>query len=107
MHKLITNNHVQSFQRDGVVLIKGLFSNYIDIIRSGIEYNMSFPGPYAAENLKEGEDGRFFDDYCNWNRISEFEDVIWNSPAAEIREPDIHSARRRKRSFNMAGEEED
>ena len=84
MHKLITNKHVQSFQRDGVVLIKGLFADYVDIIRSGIEYNMSFPGPYSAENLKEGEVGRFFDDYCNWNRISEFEDVIWNSPAAEI-----------------------
>ena len=84
MHKLITNKHVQSFQIDGVVLIKGLFADYVDIILSGIEYNMSFPGPYSAENLKEGEVGRFFDDYCNWNRILEFEDVIWNSPAAEI-----------------------
>jgi hypothetical protein len=65
MHKLITDEHVQSFQRDGVVLIKGLFADYVDIIRSGIEHNMSNPGPYAAENLKEGEDGRFFDDYCN------------------------------------------
>ena len=33
---------------------------------------MTFPGPYSVENLKEGEVGRFFDDYCNWNRISEF-----------------------------------
>ena len=57
MHNLITNEHVESFQRDGVVLIKGLFADYVDIIRSGIEYNMSNPGPYAAENLKEGEDG--------------------------------------------------
>jgi hypothetical protein len=60
MHKLITNKHVQSFQRDGVVLIKGLLADYVDIIRTGIEHNMSNPGPYAAENLKEGEDGRFF-----------------------------------------------
>ena len=60
MHNLITNEHMESFQRDGVVLIKGLFADYVDIIRSGIEYNMSNPGPYAAENLKEGEDGRFF-----------------------------------------------
>ena len=84
MHKLITDEHVQSFQRDGVVLIKGLFADYVDIIRSGIEHNMSNPGPYAAENLKEGEDGRFFDDYCNWTRIDEFKEVIWNSPAAEV-----------------------
>ena len=84
MHNLITNEHVQSFQRDGVVLIKGLFADYVDIVRSGIEHNMSNPGPYAAENLKEGEGGRFFDDYCNWTRIDEFKDVIWNSPAAEV-----------------------
>jgi len=31
MHNLITNEHVQSFQRDGVVLIKGLFADYVDI----------------------------------------------------------------------------
>jgi len=45
MHNLITNEHVQSFQRDGVVLIKGLFADYVDIVRSGIEHNMSNPGP--------------------------------------------------------------
>ena len=45
---------------------------------------MAEPGPYAAENLKEGESGRFFDDYCNWTRIPEFEDVIRNSPAAAV-----------------------
>lgn len=84
MHPLITQDHIDTFQRDGVVLIKGLFSDHVDTIRAGIERNMVEPGPYAAENLKEGEGGRFFDDYCNWTRISEFEEVIHNSPAAEV-----------------------
>lgn len=84
MHPLITQEHVDTFQRDGVVLIKGLFKNHVDAIRAGIERNMAEPGPSAAENLKEGEGGRFFDDYCNWTRISEFEDVIHNSPAGEV-----------------------
>ncbi|MEM8593043.1 MAG: phytanoyl-CoA dioxygenase family protein, partial [Pseudomonadota bacterium] len=35
-------------------------------------------------NLKEGEAGRFFDDYCNWTRIAEFEEVLQHSPAAEV-----------------------
>ena len=43
MHKLITDEHVQSFQRDGVVLIKGLFADYVDIIRSGIEHHNGSP----------------------------------------------------------------
>lgn len=84
MHALISQEHIDTFQRDGVVLIKGLFGEHVDTIRAGIERNMAEPGPYAAENTKQGEGGRFFDDYCNWNRIPEFEDVIRRSPAAEV-----------------------
>lgn len=84
MHPLITQDHVDSFQRDGVVLVKGLFADHVETIRKGIERNMAEPGPYAAENLKAGEGGRFFDDYCNWTRIPEFEEVIRASPAAEV-----------------------
>jgi ectoine hydroxylase-related dioxygenase (phytanoyl-CoA dioxygenase family) len=75
---------VETFQRDGVVLVRGLWADWVDVIRAGIERNMADPGPYAAENLKPGEGGRFFDDYCNWTRIHEFEDVIRNSRAAEV-----------------------
>lgn len=84
MHKLLTQSDIDTFQKDGVVLVKGLFKSHVEPIRAGIERNMTEPGPYAAENLKEGEGGRFFDDYCNWTRIQEFEDVIRSSPAAEV-----------------------
>jgi len=84
IHQLITQTHINDFQRDGVVMIKGLFADYVDLIRSGIARNMFEPGPYSAENLNKGDEGRFFDDYCNWNRISEFEDVIRNSPAGHV-----------------------
>jgi ectoine hydroxylase-related dioxygenase (phytanoyl-CoA dioxygenase family) len=83
-HPLITRDQIEAFQRDGAVLVKGLFKDHVETIRAGIERNMAEPGPYAAENLKEGEGGRFFDDYCNWTRISEFEEVIRNSPAAAV-----------------------
>ena len=84
MHSLVSQQDIETYHRDGVVLIRGLFKDHIEEIRAGIERNMFEPGPYAAENLKEGEGGRFFDDYCNWNRISEFESVVRNSPAAEV-----------------------
>ena len=83
-HPLLTQDQIEAFQRDGAVLVKGLFKDHVETIRAGIERNMAEPGPYAAENLKEGEGGRFFDDYCNWTRISEFEEVIRNSPAAAV-----------------------
>jgi ectoine hydroxylase-related dioxygenase (phytanoyl-CoA dioxygenase family) len=84
MHALLTPDHIDAFQRDGVVLIKGLFADHVETLRAGIDRNMAEPGPYAAENLKEGEAGRFFDDYCNWTRIPEFEEVIRTSAAAEV-----------------------
>jgi ectoine hydroxylase-related dioxygenase (phytanoyl-CoA dioxygenase family) len=83
-HPLITQGHIDTYQEDGVVLVRGLFRDHVDAIRSGIERNMAEPGPYAAENLEEGEDGRFFDDYCNWTRIPEFEDTIRTSLAAAV-----------------------
>lgn len=70
---------VDTYESDGVVLIKGLFRDWVDILRAGIERNMTRPGPYSSENLTDGETGRFFDDYCNWNRIPEFSEVILSS----------------------------
>ena len=81
---LVTQTMIDTFQRDGVVLIRGLWSDYVETLREGVERNMRDPGPYAAENLKPGEGGRFFDDYCNWTRIPEFAEVIQKSAVAEV-----------------------
>ena len=80
---LVNRSHIKSFQEDGVVLVKGLFKDFVNPIRDGIDYNIKNPGPYAAENLHSRRNGRFFDDYCNWTRISEFKDVIFQSPGVE------------------------
>lgn len=92
-HPLVTPHDIDTYQRDGVVLIKGLFADHLDALRAGIARNMAAPGPYAAENLKPGDTGRFFDDYCNWQRIPEFEDVIRNSPVADVAADLMQSAR--------------
>lgn len=84
MHPLLTDDTITEFQTKGVTVIRGLFTDHADAIRAGIAHNMAHPGPYAAENLKDGDSGRFFDDYCNWQRIPEFEEVIRTSPAAEV-----------------------
>lgn len=84
VHPLITQEHVEQFQRDGVVLVRGLFADQVELLRAGVEANMQAPGPYASNNEKPGQTGRFFDDYCNWTRIPEFEEAIHASPVAEI-----------------------
>lgn len=74
----------KAYARDGAVLVKGLWADWVEVLREGVARNMAEPGPYAAENLKPGEAGRFFDDYCNWERIPEFARVIRESRVAEV-----------------------
>lgn len=80
----LKQSQIDAYQTDGAVLIKGLFANWVDEICAGIERNMREPGIYAAENVAANDTGRFFDDYCNWTRIPEFEKIIKNSDAASV-----------------------
>ncbi len=77
-----TPEQIDDYQRDGAVLLPGLFAGWTDVIAAGIERNLEEPGPYAAENTAAGDSGRFFDDYCNWQRIPEFRQVMLESDAA-------------------------
>lgn len=72
---LISPDMVHSYARDGVVMIPGLFGEWVERLREGVAQNMAAPGPFASENQRPGETGRFFDDYCNWQRIGVFGDV--------------------------------
>ncbi|GAB4268095.1 MAG: phytanoyl-CoA dioxygenase family protein [Pararhodobacter sp.] len=83
-HPLVSPADIDAFQRDGAVVIRGLWADWIDERAAGIERNLAEPGPYAAENLEPGERGRFFDDYCNWQRIPAFARVIHDSPVARV-----------------------
>lgn len=81
---MVTGAMVQDYQRDGVVLVKGLFRDWVDVLRAGVEKNMADPSPQLMATLKPGETGRFFDDYCNWTRIPEFEQAIRQSGVAGV-----------------------
>ena len=79
---MITDAEIEAFGRDGAVAVRGVFADWLDVIAAGVERNMAEPSEYASENAVT--EGRFFDDYCNWPRIPEFERVIRESPAAEL-----------------------
>ena len=80
----VTERDLADFRRDGAVCLRGVFADWVDTIAAGIERNLREPGPYAAQSVRSGESGSFFDDYCNWQRLEEFRDVVERSPAAEV-----------------------
>lgn len=75
---------IETFRRDGVVLLEGVFGDWIDTLRRGVDANMRDPGPFGREYLEPGQAGRFFGDYCNWARIDEYREFLFDSPAAAI-----------------------
>ena len=81
---LLNQTQLDAFNRDGVVLIRGLFADWVDVLQEGIAKNMQSPGPFGKVYTAEGEAGHFFGDYCNWQRIDEYRDFFFNSPAARI-----------------------
>ncbi|MDX1433119.1 MAG: phytanoyl-CoA dioxygenase family protein [Gammaproteobacteria bacterium] len=75
---------VDAFRRDGVVVLRGAFTGWVEGLRRGLERNMREPGPLSVQYTPAGEPGGFFGDYCNWQRIAEYEDFVLRSPAAGI-----------------------
>jgi ectoine hydroxylase-related dioxygenase (phytanoyl-CoA dioxygenase family) len=77
---------VEAFRRDGVVCLRGVFADWVEPLRAGLERNLADPLAYAfpVESTREGEPGRFFDSYCNWQRTPEYARFVERSCAASM-----------------------
>jgi ectoine hydroxylase-related dioxygenase (phytanoyl-CoA dioxygenase family) len=80
----IDSETIAAFRRDGSVPLRNLFAGWVDTLRAGVARNMAEPS--ADVRIYQGKDGggRFFGDYCNWDRIPEYRDFIFNSGAADV-----------------------
>ncbi len=76
---------VEAFRRDGAVCVRGAFSaSELAVAKRGIERNLAAPSERALVASRPDDPGRFFEDFCNWQRISEYEELARSSAAAEI-----------------------
>ena len=44
-HPLLTQDHIDAYARDGVVLVKGLFKDQVEELRAGVARNMPNQAP--------------------------------------------------------------
>jgi ectoine hydroxylase-related dioxygenase (phytanoyl-CoA dioxygenase family) len=79
---MMTEEQIADFQRDGAVVVRGVFRDWVETMAEGVAQNMADPSEYASENAVS--EGRFFDDYCNWTRIPAFDRIVRESPAAQL-----------------------
>ncbi|MEO1494023.1 MAG: phytanoyl-CoA dioxygenase family protein [Pseudomonadota bacterium] len=81
---MITAETIQEFRDKGATVLRGVFKDWVETLRAGIEANIADHNDNARIYTGENGGGRFFVDYCKWDRIPEYRQFIFDSPAAEI-----------------------
>lgn len=80
----VSANDIDRFDVDGIVALRGVFTDWIDVLRDGVKRNMTDPGPWSKQYTPDGNPGGFFGDYCNWQRIPEYRKFVTESAVGEI-----------------------
>ncbi len=87
----VADEQVETYQRDGVVVLRQVFNDWLEPLRAGVAALMADPSP--LERTVQPADGSapFFQDLCNWQRIAPFGDFVRHSPAAALAAQLMHS----------------
>ena len=82
---MLTPDLIEDFRRDGAVRVRGAFTpDEVALVERGIERNLAEPSERALVASRDDDAGRFVEDFCNWQRIPEYEQFIRSSQAAAI-----------------------
>lgn len=73
-----------AFATDGAVFLPGLFTDWVEVLRDGVTENEAHPSEFFDDNGTTDDTGRFWDDYCNWSRIPEFERFAFDSGIGQV-----------------------
>ena len=84
MTTLLTKSEIQDFKDDGVVVLRGIFNEWIDTLAKGADFHIKNPSEEALVHKGADFQGKFLEDFCNWQRIPEYKDFVLNSPLAAI-----------------------
>ena len=82
---LLTNKIINEYQNFGVTVLRNIIrDNWIKKIQIGVQKNFDNPSKYKCVYEKNNNKELFYDDYCNWKRISEYKQFFFNSGIAKI-----------------------
>jgi ectoine hydroxylase-related dioxygenase (phytanoyl-CoA dioxygenase family) len=80
----LSQETVNEFRDQGATVLRGVFREWVEPLRAGVEKNLADPSPLVKYYTGEGNSGLFFGDYCNWNRIPEYRDFVLHSPVGAV-----------------------
>lgn len=81
--RAITPEEIETYQRDGIVCLRGLFNaDWVALLRGCIEEDRRTPSPMAKNINAEGATGDFFSDTFLWHHIDGFRRAVFEGPGA-------------------------
>ena len=85
LFRVITLNEVETYHRDGVLLLRGMFDkDWIDLLNKGLDANCESPTERSRIWDRDASGRTMFYDNTAWRDIDEYKKFIFNSPAAQI-----------------------
>lgn len=75
---------IADYQVNGVVVLRGVFTDWIERLRAGAQAHLATPSARAIVHSKAGQAGRFLEDFCCWQRIPEYREFVLGSPLGQI-----------------------
>ena len=92
---IVSDEDVSAFQAHGVIVLRQVFNAWIEALQAGVRDLMDHPSPLERSVIPADGSAPFFQDLCNWQRIPQFRQFVFESSAAQIaaRLMQSHSAR--------------
>ena len=85
MQPLVTPTEIETFRRDGVVALRGVFDpEWLDLLDRGITRNMAEPSPRFEARTSEASQARYCEDFWVWSLFPEFERFVRESPVSAL-----------------------
>lgn len=82
---VVDPHDIDRYRRDGVVVLREVVPPAtLALLAQGVAENLAQPSPWANEYTPSHEQGRFFDDYVSWQRISAFRQAALEGVIPEV-----------------------
>ena len=80
----VSTSDIAAFRRDGVIVLRQVFSEWVEPLRAGVTTLMANPSPLERSVIPADGTAAFFQDLCNWQRIPQFREFVFESRAGAI-----------------------
>ena len=84
MRKSVSIADINSFRDNGVVVLRGVFGDWMTSLKKGADFHINHPSESALVHKADSHQGRFLEDFCCWERIPEYRDFVVNSTLGEV-----------------------